>query len=158
MRAGPWDAVVIGAGPAGLIAARTLASEGQAVLVVEEHAVIGYPVHCTGLLGTDAFDELDLPRASIRGVVRRAEFHGPVGPPVGVEAEHISAAVIDRGEFDAALAAEAGAAGAVFRVKTRIDGVDVGAHGVTLRLGLDACEDVENFFVGHVYELSSPNR
>ena len=134
MNAGVWDAVVVGAGPAGLIAARTLAADGHAVLVVEEHATVGYPVHCTGLLGTEAFDELDLPRDTIRGTITRAFFHGPEGPPVPVESDHISAAVIDRGDFDAALAAGARTHGASFRLGTRVESLAVNPSGVEFRL------------------------
>ncbi len=58
------DVVVVGGGPAGLIAARELASAGSRVRVLEEHDVIGAPVHCTGVLGLDAFDELQPVAAS----------------------------------------------------------------------------------------------
>src|SRR4029453_7679153 len=57
----PRDVIVVGAGPGGLAAARALAADGRSVLVLEEHAIVGEPVHCTGLLGLEAFDELDLP-------------------------------------------------------------------------------------------------
>ena len=56
------DVIVIGAGPAGSITAARLATRGHDVMVLEEHGIIGTPVHCTGLLGLEAFDEFDLPR------------------------------------------------------------------------------------------------
>ena len=68
------DVVVVGGGPAGLIAARELASAGYSVRVLEEHDIIGAPVHCTGVLGLDAFDELHLSRRSIVGAADRARF------------------------------------------------------------------------------------
>ena len=43
------DIVVIGAGPAGLHAARLLAERGLDVIVLEEHEAVGQPVHCTGI-------------------------------------------------------------------------------------------------------------
>lgn len=125
---------MIGAGPAGLMAARALAADKHAVLLLEEHPEIGYPVHCTGLIGVDAFDELSLPRAPIRAVIRRARFHGPRGEVIAVEADHIEAAVVDRGLFDAALAKETVACGAVVRVGARVESVAVDEHGVTLTL------------------------
>jgi flavin-dependent dehydrogenase len=94
------DVVVIGAGPAGLSTARALASEGRSVLVLEEHEQVGQPVHCTGLLGLDAFNELDLPRQTIRTVLRSARFRGAGGRTVAVDAHGVAAAVVDRAMFD----------------------------------------------------------
>ena len=48
-----YDVLVIGAGPAGSTAAECLAAEGIEVAVLEEHAVIGEPVDCTGVVGTE---------------------------------------------------------------------------------------------------------
>jgi digeranylgeranylglycerophospholipid reductase len=127
-----WDAVIVGAGPAGLMAARTLAAQGHAVAVLEEHPAIGYPVHCTGLVGIDAFDELTLPRGAIRTIVQSARFNGPDGSTVTIESDRIRAAVIDRGEFDAALAAEVSAAGAVVRLGARVSRIEVAADAVTV--------------------------
>jgi digeranylgeranylglycerophospholipid reductase len=114
------DAVVVGAGPAGLIAARTLAERGFAVTVLEEHDVIGAPVHCTGVLGVEAFDELRLPRRAIVTISHSARFVGPTGSSIVIEAERVRAAVVDRGTFDRDLAAAAMAAGATIRTAARV--------------------------------------
>lgn len=129
-----WDAIVIGAGPAGLMTARALAADGHAVLVLEEHKVIGHPVHCTGLIGMEAFDELSLPRAPVRAIIRRACFHGPDDERIPIEADHIEAAVIDRGEFDQALAGEAERHGAVIRLDARVETLRVDDAGVSVTL------------------------
>jgi geranylgeranyl reductase family protein len=129
------DVVIIGAGPAGLMAARTLAARRHSVVVVEEHPAIGYPVHCTGLIGVEAFDELALPRGSIRSVVHSARFYGPDGTSVTIDSDRIHAAVIDRGEFDAALAAEAMAAGAAVLSGWRVSRVAVTRAGVEIENG-----------------------
>ena len=63
------------------MAARTLASGGHATVVLEEHPAVGYPVHCTGLVGVDAFDELALSRESIQATITAARFHGPTANP-----------------------------------------------------------------------------
>ena len=41
-----YDVVVIGAGPAGSITARTIAQAGHSVLLVEKRQEIGAPVRC----------------------------------------------------------------------------------------------------------------
>lgn len=133
----PWDVIVVGAGPAGLMAARGLAAAGRAVLVLEEHDRVGYPVHCTGLVGLDAFDELSLPRAAIRAVLHRAAFHGPDDGPVAIETDRIRAAVVDRGEFDSALAAQAAASGATFMLGTRAERIAVDRGAVTVTAGVN---------------------
>ncbi len=127
-----FDVVVIGAGPGGLSAARALAADGRAVLVLEEHAVVGQPVHCTGLLGLEAFDELDLPRETIRTVLRSACFRGPGGRRVAVDAQGVAAAVVERAAFDRALATRAAADGAEIRCGHRVGGVAVDSSGVTV--------------------------
>ena len=128
------DVVVVGAGPAGLTAATKLAARGHDVVVLEEHAEVGWPVHCTGVLGVEAFDELDLPREAILNVTGAASFRYEHAEPVIVETDRIKAAVIDRGRFDAALAQRARAAGADLRTASRVDALEVTADGVTARV------------------------
>ncbi len=53
--------VIIGAGPIGCYAASLLSAQGHDVSVYEEHAIIGTPIQCTGLL-TGEFDTLDIPK------------------------------------------------------------------------------------------------
>jgi digeranylgeranylglycerophospholipid reductase len=126
------EVLVIGAGPAGLVAARDLARAGRDVLVLEEHDEVGYPVHCTGLIGLDAFDELRLSRASVRSVVSSAAFRLNQEPPLVIRNERLRAAVIDRGAFDGELAAAARNAGAVVRTGTRVLRIQVSASAVTV--------------------------
>jgi digeranylgeranylglycerophospholipid reductase len=126
------DVAVIGGGPAGLIAARHLASRGHDVIVLEEHEEIGVPVHCTGLLGADAFTELDLPRASVLTTVNAARFVAADGTTVLMDADHVRASIVDRAGFDQSLAAAARACGAEIRTGVRVRSVSVDSDRVTV--------------------------
>jgi digeranylgeranylglycerophospholipid reductase len=124
------DVAVIGAGPAGSTAARMLAARGHDVVVLEEHPVTGVPVHCTGLIGDDAFDEFELPQDTILGVASAARFRAGDGGSVLVESDRVRATVIDRVRFDQELARQAEGAGAEIRTGWRVDDVRVGPDGV----------------------------
>jgi geranylgeranyl reductase family protein len=123
----------MGAGPAGLTTARLLAAQRLSVLVLEEHAEIGTPVHCTGVLGLEAFAEFGLPRDTITTVTHSATFHGRHGRSIRVDGGEVAAAVVDRGRFDRALASEAEAAGATLLCGARVSTIDVNQR-VTVRL------------------------
>jgi len=126
------DVVVIGAGPAGALAAQTLAERGRDVVLLEEHSDIGAPTHCTGLLGLEAFDEFDLPRHVILGVAESARFWGASGQSITVRSERISASVVDRRALDEALVERARATGTEVRTGTRVDRVRVESDRVVV--------------------------
>jgi digeranylgeranylglycerophospholipid reductase len=127
---GRRDVIIVGGGPAGLLAARDLAASGFSTLVVEEHDTIGVPVHCTGVLGMDAFDELDLPRHTILHSAHAARFISADGSSILIDHDRVRAAIIDRGGFDAALASSAAAAGAEIQAACRVRHIEVERDGV----------------------------
>jgi len=106
------DAIVVGAGPAGLVAARCLARRGFDVAVLEEHSSIGDPVHCTGILAREAFREFGLSTGTILNELTTARFFSPAGHEVVYRTRVVEAVVVDRAAFDAQLADLAIAAGA----------------------------------------------
>jgi digeranylgeranylglycerophospholipid reductase len=131
------DAIVIGAGPAGTVTARRLAERGHDVVVLEEHADIGTPVHCTGLVGADAFAEFDLPRSVVLAEAGTARFWGTAGRSVPLRSDRVNAVVVDRRALDQHLAAQAAAAGAEVRTGIRVETVRVeGGRAVVAGSGL----------------------
>ena len=126
------DVVVIGGGPAGSTVAKRLAEQGRDVVMLEEHAEIGQPVHCTGLLGTEAFDEFDLPRSLILAEAGVARFWGATGQSVPLRSDRVNATVIDRAALDRHLAARAVTAGVDLRCDVRVDQVTVTADRVVV--------------------------
>lgn len=130
-----YDVLVVGGGPAGLFAAWRLAASGFSVLVCEEHAAIGEPVHCTGVLGIEAFDELPLPREAILNPLSSVRLVSPSGMRVPYESPITHAVVIDRAEFDRRLAGRATAAGAELRLGVRVSDLLPRPDRVTARCG-----------------------
>jgi digeranylgeranylglycerophospholipid reductase len=125
------DVIIAGGGPGGLYAAQSLARQGLAVCVLEEHQRVGEPVHCTGILADDAFDELDLSRRSVLNSVSTARFYSPRGETIEYATRRIEAVVIDRRLFDEILEADARAAGVTILHRRRVTGVTVDASGVS---------------------------
>jgi geranylgeranyl reductase family protein len=114
------------------MAARRLAQRGHDVVVLEEHPSIGIPAHCTGLLGIEAFSELDLPRHTILSTTHAARFVAPDGSSVLVDADRVNAAVVDRALFDQALADASRAAGAELHSNARVRTIAISDAGVTI--------------------------
>lgn len=128
------DVIIIGGGPGGLESARLLAADRWDVAVFEEHATSGDPVHCTGVVATEAFDELGLSRDVILNELRTARFFAPSGASVEHTTTGIEAVVIDRVALDTWLHAEARRAGAEIVLGRRASAVSVDAEGVTVTL------------------------
>jgi len=126
------DVLIIGGGPGGLEAARLLAGEGFDVAVFEEHATSGDPVHCTGVLAAEAFDQLALPRHVILNPLKTARFFAPSGDSVEYETPAIEAVAVDRLALDRTLVERAKAAGASLVYGRRVLSVDVTGTGVAL--------------------------
>jgi len=131
------DVLVVGGGPAGLYAAERLARRGVSTIVCEEHATIGDPVHCTGVLATESFEILGLPREASLNALTTAQFFSPSGTTVSHSTPAPLATVIDRGVFDRALAARATSAGAELRLGTRVSVVEAGPGAVRALVGDD---------------------
>ncbi len=130
-----YDALIVGGGPAGLFTARELARRGFSVVLFEEHERVGDPVHCTGVLGTESFDEFAVPRTSILNALETVRMTAPGGLSVAYSPRSVEAVVIDRRAFDESLAEQARASGADLRPSTRVTSLAVETDGVRALAG-----------------------
>ncbi len=101
-----YDAIIVGAGPAGLLAATKIAEAGYNVLVSEEHEKVGEPDHCAGLLSSSGLGALHLkpPDDVVQNTVSGARINSPSGHSIFIERGRREAYVIDRRRFDSWLA------------------------------------------------------
>ncbi len=114
------DVVVVGAGPAGSITAKTAAEHGLDVLLIEKNQEIGVPVKCAEGVSKEIEKFVPLNNKWICVEVKGANIYGPDGTKVVMAAEKMDEVgyVLERRIFDKALASEAARAGAEVRVKT----------------------------------------
>ncbi|MGB9938630.1 NAD(P)/FAD-dependent oxidoreductase [Methanosarcina sp.] len=121
-----YDVVVVGAGPVGSTAARHAALNGAKVLLLEEHASIGSPVGCTGLLSTRAVAECELKPSDefVFNSVRGAAVHAPDGQCLPIDGKQTRAYVVSRKSFDRTLAVMAVEEGVELSLRTRAIGFE----------------------------------
>jgi geranylgeranyl reductase family protein len=75
--------LIIGAGPVGGYLAKRLADRGKSVLMVEEHAQIGRPFQCAGLVNPGSMSKVGL-EAVAQTRIWGARIHGPEGTLVEI--------------------------------------------------------------------------
>jgi geranylgeranyl reductase family protein len=116
------DVLIVGGGPAGLLAGLRLASAGRRVTLFEEHVEIGLPVHCTGVLAAEAFRAFGISEDTILNELTTVRFFSPSGDTFEYSPPRVEAVVIDRARFDQELADRAESAGVSLQ-RTRVTGV-----------------------------------
>ena len=122
-----YDVLVIGAGPAGSIAAKTAAEKGLTVLLIEKRQAIGDPVRCAEGVSKEYLKKhVEIDKKWICADLKGARIYAPDGTKIEM-AEEIAGGevgyVLERKIFDRALAEKASKAGAEVRVKTRAIGL-----------------------------------
>lgn len=110
----------------GSTAARYAAMNGARVLLLEEHASIGSPVGCTGLLSTRAVEECDLKPSDefVFNSIRGAFVYAPDGQCLPIDGKKTKAYVVSRKIFDRTLAVMAAEEGVEISLKTRAIGFE----------------------------------
>ena len=76
-----YDVVVVGAGPVGGFLAQRMSEGGASVLILEEHAQIGRPFQCAGLVNPEAMSLVGL-ESTVLTPIWGARIHSPSGIPV----------------------------------------------------------------------------
>lgn len=118
-----YDAVVVGAGPAGSTAARFAAMGGASVLLVEKDREVGIPVRCAEGVGEKGLCQVVEPQERwIDRVIKGAYLYAPSGVRVCLETNDIGY-VLNRKAFDYDLARLAAAAGAQVLTKAYVTGL-----------------------------------
>jgi digeranylgeranylglycerophospholipid reductase len=145
-----YDVVVIGAGPAGSITAKTVAEKGLSVLLIEKRQEIGDPVRCAeGVSKVWLRKHIEPDHRWICADVKGSRIYSPDGTMIEM-AEEIAGGevgyVLERKIFDRALAYEASKAGAEVMVKTR-------ATGLIIENGFVKGVNVSH--LGHSYDIKA---
>jgi flavin-dependent dehydrogenase len=130
------DIIVAGAGPAGAVAARTLAAAGLDTLLVDR-AVFPRNKPCGGGLSMRVLRRFPWFARAIAGIdqhrVARLHLEGPDGTTVDITSPEPCVLLVRRVELDAALVDEAVRTGARLRTGFEVTQASADADGVTLR-------------------------
>jgi digeranylgeranylglycerophospholipid reductase len=119
------EAAVIGAGPAGLIAAKVISSKGFNTTVFEEHRQVGTPDHCAGIISVEGFDRLgiSLDDCFYLNTILGGRLYSADGTCLEIRDRKPRAHIIDRSGLDRYLARMAVDSGAELRTSTRVNGI-----------------------------------
>jgi len=130
------DVVVVGGGPSGLSASWSAASRGVEVVVLEEHAEIGRPRHCAGLVSGEGLRLIGMPCKSeyVENKVWKALV---VADGFYVELKKLGEPVyvLNREAFDKSMADRAASRGAEVLLKKRVKRVEKVGDGYVVKTG-----------------------
>jgi geranylgeranyl reductase family protein len=123
------DVLVVGLGPAGACAARAAAEAGAAVIAIERRRTVGVPVQCA------EFVPLPMGKYALASDVfrQRVDAMTTILPSGERVVSNFPGIMIDRAQFDQALARAARQVGAEAFPETVLDGVDAARSIATVR-------------------------
>ena len=118
-----FDCIVVGAGPAGSMAAKTLAEKGVEVLLLEKHSQIGVPLSCAEAISVSGLDRFVTPDPEwINARIHNILLVSPSNEKLVVHHPH-AGFVLNRKIFDKRLAQKASSRGASVKVNSCVVGL-----------------------------------
>ncbi len=135
-----YDIIVVGAGPAGSLAAYAAVKEKVSVLLLEKDREVGTPVRCAEAVGKDSLDNLldqGIDQKWLAATIKKFRFVAPDGSIIYPQVQ-MTGYVLNRKIFDYDLAMRAAGAGAVVITKAYVNGLireNGTVSGVKLCLG-----------------------
>ena len=119
-----YDIIVVGAGPAGNVAASRLSSKGFRVAVLDRRQEIGDKL-CTGIVGPECVQRFPPDPSHIHHEAIAATVVSPAGKRYRITRERAQAFVLDRVAYVQSLADSAAAAGAEYRLGHQVTSIDM---------------------------------
>ncbi len=118
-----YDIIVVGAGPAGSMAARFAAEQGVSVLMMEKDRDVGYPVRCGEAISKAGVEEfIPSDEKWITSHIEKFSLNSPDGTEVIIEFND-AGYVLERRIFDYELAKTAAKAGAEIITRAYVNGL-----------------------------------
>lgn len=118
-----YDIIVVGAGPAGSMAARFASEQGVSVLMLEKDRDVGYPVRCGEAVNKKSIEEFIEPNEKwIAAKINKFSLNSPDGTEVIIEFEE-TGYILERRIFDYELAKSASNAGAEILTRAYVNGL-----------------------------------
>jgi digeranylgeranylglycerophospholipid reductase len=118
-----YDIIVVGAGPAGSMAARFAAEQGVSVLMLEKDRDIGYPVRCGEAINKKGVEEFIASNDKwIAAKINKFSLNSPDETEVVIEFQE-TGYILERRIFDYELAKTASYAGTEILTRAYVDGL-----------------------------------
>ncbi|MFC1803568.1 geranylgeranyl reductase family protein [Thermoproteota archaeon] len=115
------DIIIVGAGPAGSMAAKAAAEKGNNVIIIEEHETPGTPVYCAEGLSIGGIKDggLEAVPPYVTQQISTARIFAPNGKSFDLTADNWTGYTLDRQVFDRTLTENAVKEGAILMTKTK---------------------------------------